>query len=99
MDRRNDFTYDRISFKGLPQFIKELHQRGMHYIPLIDPGVSGSEKPGTYPPFDKGIEMDIFIKNTTGQPFIGKVLLSSATKCYQIAIVLLVCFVLFVEQG
>lgn len=73
MDRRNDFTYDRVLFKGLPQFVKELHKSGMHYIPLIDPGVSGSEKPGTYPPFDKGIEMDIFVKNASGQPFTGKV--------------------------
>lgn len=73
MDRRNDFTYDRVLFKGLPQFVKELHKRGMHYIPLIDPGVSGSEKPGTYPPFDKGIEMDIFIKDIAGKPFTGKV--------------------------
>jgi hypothetical protein len=45
----------------------------MHYIPLIDPGVSGSEKPGTYPPYDEGLQFDIFIKNSSGQPFVGKV--------------------------
>jgi hypothetical protein len=45
----------------------------MHYILLIDPGVSGSEKPGTYPPYDEGLQMDIFIKNSSGQPFVGKV--------------------------
>jgi lysosomal alpha-glucosidase len=45
----------------------------MHYIPLIDPGISGSEKPGTYPPYDEGLQMDIFIKNATGLPFVGKV--------------------------
>lgn len=39
----------------------------------LDPGVSAAEKLGTYPPFDKGLEMNIFIKNSTGQPFVGKV--------------------------
>lgn len=73
MNNDNDFTYDVENFEGLPDFVKELHSKGMHYIPIIDPGVSGSEKPGTYPPYDIGLEMDIFIKNSTGQTFIGKV--------------------------
>ncbi|XP_069701371.1 lysosomal alpha-glucosidase-like [Periplaneta americana] len=73
MERWNDFTYDKEKFKGLPEFVNELHQAGMHYIPLIDPGVSASEEPGTYPPYDDGLQMDIFIKNSTGQPFVGKV--------------------------
>jgi alpha-glucosidase (family GH31 glycosyl hydrolase) len=45
----------------------------MHYIPIIDPGISGSEAAGTYPPFDVGLEMNIFIRNSTDQPFVGKV--------------------------
>lgn len=49
-------------------------QAGMHYIPIIDAGVSASEKPGTYPPYDEGLVDDIFVKDaTSGQPFIGKV--------------------------
>ena len=28
MDSRKDFTYDHIKFKGLPQFVEELHQKG-----------------------------------------------------------------------
>lgn len=73
MNNSNDFTYDKEKFGDLPEFIKDLHARGMHYLPLIDAGVSASEVPGTYPPFDIGIKMDIFVKNYTGQPFIGKV--------------------------
>lgn len=73
MNNNNDFTYDKKKFKDLPKFVKGLHERGMHYIPLVDPGVSASEKPGTYQPFDKGVEMDIFVKNSSGQLFIGKV--------------------------
>lgn len=35
--------------------------------------MSASELPGTYPPFDKGLDLNIFIKNNSDQPFIGKV--------------------------
>lgn len=73
MDNSNDFTYDKINFHGLPAFVKELHDNGMHYIPLIDSGISASEEKGHYIPYDKGVEMDIFVKNSTGQLFIGKV--------------------------
>lgn len=57
-------------------------QLGMHYIPLIDPGVSGSEKPGTYPPYDEGLQLDIFVKNSSGQPFVGKVSLVWDLSCH-----------------
>ncbi|XP_068618673.1 uncharacterized protein [Battus philenor] len=73
MKDANDFTYDDVKFKGLPDFVKELHDVGMHYVVLFDPGVSAAEKPGTYPPYDRGLEMDVFIKNSTDQPFVGKV--------------------------
>lgn len=73
MNNSNDFTYDRKTYEGLPGFVRELHEKGMHYIPLVDPGVSAGEKLGTYPPYDIGLKMDIFVKNSSGQPFIGKV--------------------------
>lgn len=73
MNNSNDFTYDKLNFKELPEFIKNLHEKGMHYIPLIDPGISASEKPGSYPPYDDGVMRDIFVKNSSGQIFIGKV--------------------------
>lgn len=73
MINNNDFTYDHENFKTLPAFVKELHAKGMHYIPIVDPGISASEVPGSYPPYEKAIEMDILVKNATGQPFIGKV--------------------------
>lgn len=46
---------------------------GMHYVPLVDAGISAGEIPGSYPPYDLGIEMDVFVKNVSKQPFIGKV--------------------------
>lgn len=38
-----------------------------------DPGISSVQAPGTYPPYDQGVQMDIFIKNATGQILVGKV--------------------------
>lgn len=74
MNNSNDFTYDKVNYEGLPGFVEELHKNGRHYIPLVDPGVSAGELKGSYPPYDMGIKMDIFVKNSSGQPFIGKVL-------------------------
>ena len=73
MENHLDFTYDQAKFAKLPQFVDDLHKVGMKYIPMFDPGISAKEEPGKYPPYDLGIEMDIFIKNSSGKPFIGKV--------------------------
>ncbi|XP_015783274.1 lysosomal alpha-glucosidase [Tetranychus urticae] len=73
MDRYNDFTYDKNNFAGLGDFVKELHSKNMHYVIILDPGVSAAEPAGTYPPYDDGVKADIFIKNTTNQIFVAKV--------------------------
>ena len=39
MDRKRDFTYDPVNFANLPEFIQDLHDRGMHYITILDPGL------------------------------------------------------------
>lgn len=47
---------------------------GMHYVPLIDAAISGSEVNGSYRPYDEGIRRDIFIKEAdSNAPFKGKV--------------------------
>ncbi|XP_058803862.1 lysosomal alpha-glucosidase-like isoform X1 [Phymastichus coffea] len=74
MDKNNDFTYDKTKFKDLPNFIKELHNARMHYIPLIDAGISASEKNGTYIPYDEGVRRGVFVYDTyNNEPFKGKV--------------------------
>ncbi|XP_014207226.1 lysosomal alpha-glucosidase-like isoform X2 [Copidosoma floridanum] len=74
MDKNNDFTYDKTKFKDLPKFVKELHDAGMHYIPLIDAGVSAGERSGKYAPFDEGVRRNVFVKDANSEkPFIGKV--------------------------
>ncbi|KAG0425104.1 hypothetical protein HPB47_027705 [Ixodes persulcatus] len=72
MERRNGFTYDNVSFHGLPEFVDQLHSSGRHYVMIFDPAMSGSELPGTYPPFDMGMDMDIFVKNESGGVVYGK---------------------------
>ncbi|KAK9880759.1 hypothetical protein WA026_013081 [Henosepilachna vigintioctopunctata] len=73
MDNQNIFTYNKNKFNGLPEFVKDLHNQGRRYVILIDPGLSGSEAPGTSLPYDRGLELDVFVKNSSGNVFIGKV--------------------------
>ncbi|UYV70150.1 GAA [Cordylochernes scorpioides] len=73
MVRQNDFTYDPARFEGLPQFVEQLHRDGLHYVIITDPGISGGETPGTYPPYDDGLRYNVFLKNSSGQLLIGKV--------------------------
>ncbi|OQR75050.1 lysosomal alpha-glucosidase-like [Tropilaelaps mercedesae] len=73
MKDRNDFTIDPVNYKDLGQFVRNLHNDGRHYIPIIDPAVSGSEKPSEYPPFDRGVYYDVFVKDSKGKIVYGKV--------------------------
>lgn len=45
----------------------------MKYIVITDPGISSREPAGSYPPYDEGLEMDIFVKNASNLPMEGKV--------------------------
>jgi len=35
-----DFTYDTNRFSDLPQFVKDLHTKNQHWVPIIDAGVA-----------------------------------------------------------
>ncbi|XP_040919429.1 lysosomal alpha-glucosidase isoform X2 [Toxotes jaculatrix] len=72
-DKGRVFTFDPWRFGDLPEMVEEFHKRGMKYILILDPGISSSSPPGTYPPFDDGLKRDVFIKNATGHILIGKV--------------------------
>ena len=73
MDNHKDFTYDKNGqFKDLPSFVQGLHEQGLHYVPIIDPGISSTEK-AYYKAYDYGLKMDIFIKNASSVPFNGRV--------------------------
>ncbi len=45
----------------------------MKYVIILDPGVGAGLPPGTYPPFDEGLGMNIFIKNSSDLPLMAAV--------------------------
>lgn len=74
MYKHLDWTYDTSKYNGLPDVVADLHQHGQHYIMIIDPGISNAQSTGTYPPYDNGVMMNVFIKKPDGSgPIIGKV--------------------------
>lgn len=74
MDRFLDWTYDKNKFAGLPEVVQDLHSNGQHFVIIVDPGISNTQPKGTYPPFDEGMAMDVFIKKPDRSgPIIGKV--------------------------
>ncbi|XP_009995095.1 PREDICTED: maltase-glucoamylase, intestinal-like [Chaetura pelagica] len=73
MDRRLDFTYDKVNFAGLPEYIQQLKKEGMHDVIILDPFISKDEEPGTYRPYDLGQEMGVWVNNSDGvTPAVGK---------------------------
>lgn len=55
-------------FGDLPSIISFLSQ---------DPGISSTQPKGAYPPYDVGLEMGIFINSSTGETFIGQVIINA----------------------
>uniref|UniRef100_A0A8C9WNQ5 Alpha glucosidase 2 n=1 Tax=Scleropages formosus TaxID=113540 RepID=A0A8C9WNQ5_SCLFO len=73
MDRSMDFTMDPQNFATLPEMVKDLHSHGQKYVMILDPGISSTQQPGTYWPYDDGLKRGIFINDSSGQTLIGKV--------------------------
>lgn len=51
-------------------FVAGLHKNGQRWVPILDPAIH--VLPG-YAPYDTGIAQDVFIKDITGQPYVGEV--------------------------
>lgn len=69
------FTIDSVNFAGMKEFVDGLIANKMHWIPIIDPGVA-QRLPSlgdNYPPYEDGINQDIFIKAANGEPITGSV--------------------------
>ncbi len=45
----------------------------MRNVVILDPGVASRLPRGTYPPYDEGLKLQIFIKNVSGLPMEGEV--------------------------
>ena len=52
------------------KFVEKLHNSSRRFVPILDPGIP--VLPG-YNPYEDGIKQDIFIRDVTGQPYIGEV--------------------------
>lgn len=53
------WTYDKDNFARLPQIVNALHERNMHFVPIILPTINIFPN---YPPYNRGIQLDVFIK-------------------------------------
>ncbi|XP_070553627.1 sucrase-isomaltase, intestinal-like [Ptychodera flava] len=74
MDRFMDFTYDTVNYAGLPEYVNQLKSEGIYYVIILDPCIANSEPPGTYPPYDEGTAMGVWVNGTDGvTPIVGKV--------------------------
>ncbi|XP_051856089.1 maltase-glucoamylase [Antechinus flavipes] len=72
MDEKKDFTYDKVLFRGLPEFAEDLHNHGQKYVIIMDPAIA-SDSPN-YGPYVRGSDMKIWVNASDGvTPLIGKV--------------------------
>jgi len=72
MDNYRDFTYNKVEFAGLPDFIAKLTSNKMQWLPIQDAAVS--KRPGVnYIAYDEGVKRDIFVKSAQGGIFTGRV--------------------------
>ncbi|KAL5004590.1 hypothetical protein ScPMuIL_018046 [Solemya velum] len=76
-----DFTYDRVRYQGLPDFVKQLHDGGQKYIVMADPGIGADPElvrnasinsPGYYMYAD-GVNNSVFIMTADGKLMRGNV--------------------------
>ena len=81
MDRQLDFTIDPISYPDLPAFVDKVRDEyQMRFVFILDPAISVNESRSNnpesevdYPPYDRAMEKDVFIKRPNGDVGVGKV--------------------------
>ena len=62
MEEYIDFTIDDVNFEGLRGFVDLLHTNHIYFIPILDSGISIKTDSKGVNWYEKGNEMDIFIK-------------------------------------
>jgi len=73
MDQHEDFSWDPVNFPRdqVAAFTAQLHAKGQHYVPIVDPGIHNRSG---YGPWEQGLAQDVFIKQGDGTaPYIGSV--------------------------
>jgi alpha-glucosidase len=70
MNLREDFTTDpeRFPLSKMRELVSTLHSRDQRYVLILDPGVHAV---GDYAPYEKGKEMDVFLKAADGSDMLG----------------------------
>ncbi len=74
-----DFTYDDELFPAadVKEWVSSLHETDRKFVPIVDPGILAVdpswEWAAGYDAYTKGIEMDVFVKDITGEPYTGQV--------------------------
>nr|XP_025837997.1 putative maltase-glucoamylase-like protein FLJ16351 [Vulpes vulpes] len=63
MDGNKDFTIDEVAFSNLSNFVNELHNQGMKYVIIMNPGISNN--PG-YQPYVNGSTKRVWILGDNG---------------------------------
>ena len=57
--------------QGMVQDLTDaLHNMSMHYVVIVDPGIKVDKG---YSAYDQGLKDDIFVKDVTGNPYLGQV--------------------------
>ncbi|XLS72612.1 hypothetical protein HN51_029477 [Arachis hypogaea] len=71
MDGAKDFTLHPVNYprSKLLKFLDKIHNIGMKYVVIIDPGIAVNE---SYEVYQRGMANDVFIKHD-GEPFTGQV--------------------------
>ncbi|XP_007946915.1 sucrase-isomaltase, intestinal [Orycteropus afer afer] len=68
MEDKKDFTYDAVAFKGLPEFVEDLHAHGQKYVIILDPAISIEKRANgaAYATYDRGTEKQVWVNNSDG---------------------------------
>jgi hypothetical protein len=51
-------------------FVRALHAAGQRWVPITDAGVAAAQGYGAY---ERGLALDVFVKDNKGQPYLGQV--------------------------
>lgn len=66
MDRFIDFTFSPKNFPDFPEFYREMKERGVRLVPIVDAGLK--IEPGN-PVYEEGVAKGYFCKNKEGKDF------------------------------
>lgn len=78
MKQYRDFENDpaRFSYSEGAEFLAKLHANHQHYVPIVDSAiyVPNPDNPSdAYPPYDRGLEVNAFVRNPNGSIYYGAV--------------------------